>query len=88
MVVSVRRRRRERSGLGQNFAIRRWGPDRYVWSDEAVRRRAIDVEVRQTKFFEKIVVGVGVAWFLDPWFEFDSNFFAFFEFEKRRKPFS
>ena len=88
MVVSERRRRREGSGLGQNFAIRRWGPDRYGWSDEAVRGRAIDVVVRQTKFFEKIVVGVDVTRFLEPWFEFDANFFAHFEFEKRRKPFS
>ncbi len=88
MLVLKGRRRRKGSGLGDDFVNRRRGTNRYNRSDEAVRRRAINVEVRQTKFVKKIVVGVGVTWFLEPWFEFNSNFFAFFEFEKRRKPFS
>ena len=88
MLVRERRRRREGSGLGPNFVIRRRGPNRYNRSDEVVRRRSIDVEVRQTEIVEKIFLELGVGGFLEPWFDFDSNFFAFFEFEKWRKPFS
>jgi hypothetical protein len=86
-LVSERRRRREGSGLGQDFVIRRRSPNRYCWSDEVVWRRTIDVEVRRAKIVEKIFVGFVE---LEPWFDFGLSFFDFFEFEleKWRKPFS
>ncbi len=33
-----------------------------------------------------IFIEIGVAWLLEPWFDFDSNFFVFFEFKKWQKP--